>query len=86
LANIDLVKTTASALSRLRRGDIWRLRLVGLAEVDPERRSLVSNLVEDYRAVLGSAVVVLELPFGEGFEFVCASGEGETLEIDVLGI
>jgi hypothetical protein len=86
VANVDLVKRAVSEFAHLRRGDISRLRLVGLADADLERRSLVFNLVEDYRAVLGSAVVVLELPFGEGFEFVCASGRGETVEIDVRSV
>jgi hypothetical protein len=84
VANLDLVKAAASEFALLRRGDTSRLRLVGLSDADPERRSLVFNLVEDYRRILGSAFVVLELPFGEGFEFVCVSGEGETVELDLL--
>jgi hypothetical protein len=84
VANVDLVKTAASGFARLRSGDISRLRLVGFGDADPERRLLVFNLVEDYRVVLGSAVVVLDLPLGEGFEFVCSSGRGQTVEIDVL--
>jgi hypothetical protein len=66
VTNVDLVKATAVGLSHLRRDDISRLRLSGLAYADSERRLLVLNLVEDYRAVLGSAFVMLELPFGEG--------------------
>lgn len=84
--NVDLVKATAFGLARLRSREISRLRLVGLSNADPERRSLVLNLVEDYRAVLGSGFVVLHLPFGEGFEFVSESGHGETVEIDILSV
>jgi len=84
--DVDLVKRVATALARLRLGDVSRVRLVGLDSAAPERRTLVSNLVEDCRAVLGSDVAVLGLPFGDGFELVSASGQGEIVEIDVLDV
>lgn len=85
LGNIELVKTTATELARLRRGDVSRVRLVGLADADPERRSLVLHLVDYYRAVLGSDIAVVSLPFGDGFELVDAFGQGEVVDIDILG-
>ena len=85
LANVELVKTTASELARLRRGEVSRVRLIGLADADPERRSLVLHLVDYYRAVLGSDVAVISLPFGDGFELVDGSARGDVVEIDILG-
>jgi hypothetical protein len=84
--DVDLVKRVATALARLRLGDISRVRLVGLDSAAPERRTLVINLVDDYRAVLGTDVAVIGLPLGDGFELVSASGQGEMIEIDVLDV
>lgn len=81
-ADVEFVKTVAIAFARLRRGDISGVRLVGLANADPERRTLAVELIADHREVLGPDVALVDLPFGEGFVLLRNHGQGAVVEID----
>jgi hypothetical protein len=82
-AGVEFVKTVAIAFARLRRGDISGVRLVGLADADPERRTLAVELIEDHREILGPDVALVDLPFDEGFVLLRDHGNGAVVEIDV---
>lgn len=43
------------------------------------------HLVDYYRAVLGPEVIVVSLPFGDGFELVNAWGGDDVVDVDILG-
>jgi hypothetical protein len=82
-ASVEFVKTLAIAFARLRRDDISGVRLVGLANADPERHTLAIQLIEDHREVLGPDVALVDLPFNEGFVLLRDHGKGAVVEIDV---
>jgi hypothetical protein len=82
VADVNFVKLFAKSIDRLRRGEVSRLRLVGFAAANPERRALVHGLIEDHRHSLGPNTVTRALPTGE-FEIASATTAGQVIEIDV---
>jgi hypothetical protein len=82
VADVELVKQVAVAIRRLQRGEIVAVRFMGLAVADAERRTLVRELVEDHRPLLGSDVVLRNLPRGD-LELVRVGRDGRVLEIDL---
>jgi len=81
-SDVNFVKLFAKSIDRLLRGEISRLRLVGFADANPERRALVLGLIEDHRHSLGSDTVTRALPTGD-FEIASATTAGQVIEINV---
>jgi hypothetical protein len=81
--NLDLVRSLAKTIDRLRRGELGRVCVVGLSEVDPERAALTREVVQDMSDVLGREVQLRARAGGDTLELWHTLVPGETAVLDV---